>query len=101
MTGLVPRLPRLAWLVFGGDALSAVGSGLTLPFLLVYLHQIKGTSYGLAGLVPLENRIRAVDLGFVTASGGSDVLVDEAAQDRFSSDSLRIEVGHGDAGLVV
>ena len=48
MTGLVPRLPRLAWLVFGGDALSAVGSGLTLPFLLVYLHQIKGTSYGLA-----------------------------------------------------
>ena len=51
--------------------------------------------------VPLENRIRAVDLSFVAASGGSDVLVDEAAQDRFSSDSLRIEVGHGDAGHVV
>jgi len=52
-------------------------------------------------LVPLESRIRAVDLGFVAASGGSDVLIDEAAQDRFSSDSLGIEVGHGDAGHVV
>jgi hypothetical protein len=52
-------------------------------------------------LVPLENRIRTVDLGFVAASGGSDVLIDEAAQDRFSSDSLGIEVCHGDAGHVV
>ena len=51
--------------------------------------------------VSLENRIRAVDPGFVAASGGSDVLVDEAAQDRFSSDSVGIEVGHGDAGHVV
>lgn len=50
IAGLVPRLPRLAWLVLGGDALSAVGSGLTLPFLLVYLHQVRGISYGLAGL---------------------------------------------------
>ena len=50
MAGLVPRLPRLAWLVLGGDALSAAGSGLTLPFLLVYLHQVRGISYGLAGL---------------------------------------------------
>ena len=48
--GLVPRLPRLAWLVLGGDALSAAGSGLTLPFLLVYLHQVRGISYELAGL---------------------------------------------------
>jgi len=50
MAGLVPPLPRLAWLVLGGDALSAAGSGLTLPFLLVYLHQVRGISYGLAGL---------------------------------------------------
>ena len=47
MAGLVPRL---AWLVLGGDALSAAGSGLTLPFLLVYLRQVRGISYGLAGL---------------------------------------------------
>ena len=50
IAGLVPRLPRLAWLVLGGDALSAAGSGLTLPFLLVYLHQVRGIGYGLAGL---------------------------------------------------
>lgn len=47
---LVPPLPRTAWLVLGGDALSAVGSGLTLPFLLVYLSRIRGIEVELAGL---------------------------------------------------
>jgi MFS family permease len=47
---MIPRLPRAAWIVLGGDALSAVGSGMTLPFLLVYLHSIRGLSLTLAGL---------------------------------------------------
>lgn len=47
---LVTRLPRGAWIVLGGDALSALGSGLTLPFLFVYLHQVRGLGAGLAGL---------------------------------------------------
>ena len=46
----MPRLPRDAWIVLGGDALSALGSGLTLPFLLVYLHAVRGIGLGLAGL---------------------------------------------------
>jgi MFS family permease len=50
MNGLVPRLPRAAWIVFGGDALSAIGSGLTLPFLLVYLHQVRGLDLDVAGV---------------------------------------------------
>ncbi|MFD7700883.1 MFS transporter [Streptomyces caelestis] len=40
----------MAWLVLGGDALSALGSGLTLPFLLVYLHTVRGIATGYAGL---------------------------------------------------
>jgi MFS family permease len=36
--------------VLGGDALSAIGSGLTLPFLFVYLHSGCGLETGLAGL---------------------------------------------------
>jgi MFS family permease len=75
MAGLVPRLPRLAWLVFGGDALSAVGSGLTLPFLLVYLHQIRGISYGLAGLA-------VSTLAFASISGN---LLSGALADRFGA----------------
>ncbi|MFD9434197.1 MFS transporter [Streptomyces sp. NPDC060002] len=46
-----PVLPVQVWAVLGADALSAVGSGLTLPFLLVYLHTVRGLSLGTAGAV--------------------------------------------------
>jgi len=36
--------------VLAGDTLSAVGSGLTLPFLLVYLSRIRGMDLAVAGL---------------------------------------------------
>jgi MFS family permease len=48
--GLVPSLPRAAWAVLAGDAVSALGSGLTLPFFVVYLHEARGLGLGLAGL---------------------------------------------------
>lgn len=47
---LVPALPRPAWIVLGGDALSAVGTGLSLPFLLVYLSQVRHLDLSVAGL---------------------------------------------------
>ena len=47
---LVPGLTRNAWIILGGDLLSAVGTGLTLPFLVVYLHRVRGIDLGLAGL---------------------------------------------------
>jgi len=47
---IVPELPRAAWLVLGGDMLSAVGSGLTLPFFLVYLTNARGIDISIAGL---------------------------------------------------
>jgi MFS family permease len=50
MRGLVPDLPCGAWTLLAGDTISAVGSGLTLPFLLVYLHQVRGLGLGEAGL---------------------------------------------------
>ena len=49
--GLIPALPRPAWLVLGGGFASAVGSGLTLPCLFIYAHQVRHLSYGMAGLV--------------------------------------------------
>lgn len=48
--GLLPDLPRAAWIVLGGDALVALGSGLTSPFLVVYLHEARGLGLALAGL---------------------------------------------------
>jgi MFS family permease len=50
-TALIPALPRPAWVVLGGDFVSAVGSGLTLPCLFIYAHQVRRLSYGTAGLV--------------------------------------------------
>ena len=49
--GFLPALPRPAWVVLGADFVSAVGSGLTLPCLFVYVHQVRHLSYGVAGLV--------------------------------------------------
>lgn len=48
--GLVPRLPRAAWIVLAGDFMSALGSGLTAPFLIVYLHRVRGIDLTVAGL---------------------------------------------------
>jgi MFS family permease len=50
MRGLVSGLPRGAWTLVGCGAVSGVGSGLTLPFLLVYLHQVRGLAVAEAGL---------------------------------------------------
>ena len=47
---LVPKLSRNAWIVLGGDLLSAFGTGLTFPFLVVYLHRIRGIDIAIAGL---------------------------------------------------
>ena len=47
---LVPELPQPAWVLLGGVALSALGSGLTLPFLLVYLDGVRGLDIAVAAL---------------------------------------------------
>ena len=90
---LIPALPRPAWVVLGGDFLSAIGSGLTLPWLFVYAHQVRHLGYGTAGLVVaavalaslagnplggvLADRLtarRAVMAGLVVAAAGSVAL---------------------------
>ncbi|MFE1772850.1 MFS transporter [Streptomyces sp. NPDC059008] len=51
MRALIPALPRSAWTVLAADTFSAVGTGLTLPFLIVYLHTVHGFALGPVGLV--------------------------------------------------
>jgi MFS family permease len=46
-----PRLPAAARRLLTGTALSALGNGLVLPFLVVYLHDVRGMSTAVAGLV--------------------------------------------------
>lgn len=90
---LLPALPRDAWVVLAADAISAVGSGLTLPFLFVYLHEACGLSLAMAGLAvaavaagsvagnvvggALSDRVGARDamvVGLVCAAAGAAAL---------------------------
>ena len=68
---LVPVLPRLAWVVLGGDFVSALGSGLTLPFLFVYAHRVRELSDGAAGLV-----LATIALASIAGNPAGGVLAD-------------------------
>ena len=52
--GLFPRLPSAAKVVLLGDAVSALGQGMSLPFLLIYLHEVLRLDMSTAGLVALR-----------------------------------------------
>jgi MFS family permease len=51
LRGLDPRLPRPVWILNIGGLANAVGNGLAYPFLVIYLHNVRGFSLGTAGLV--------------------------------------------------
>jgi MFS family permease len=49
--GLIPPLGRRAWWLFFGYTLQKLGYGFTSPFLIIYLHDVRGMDLGTAGLV--------------------------------------------------
>ena len=51
LRSLDPRLPRPVWLLQAGTVANFFGNGLVLPFLVIYLHNVRGFGFGLAGLV--------------------------------------------------
>jgi len=51
LRSLNPRLPRSVQILQLGGLMNAVGNGLVLPFAFIYLHNVRGFSLGLAGLV--------------------------------------------------
>ena len=70
-SGLVPRLGRGAWVVLVADLLSAVGTGMTLPFLLVYLHTVRGLSLPVAGAAAASIAVASL-VGNPLGGAGSD-----------------------------
>jgi predicted MFS family arabinose efflux permease len=50
-----PRLPRSVWTLEAGGLVNAFGNGITFPFLVIYLHNVRGFSLGTAGLVLATN----------------------------------------------
>jgi predicted MFS family arabinose efflux permease len=50
-----PRLPRAVWTLEAGGLVNAFGNGITFPFVVIYLHNVRGFSLGIAGLVLATN----------------------------------------------
>ena len=46
-----PQLPRQVWLLQVGGVMNSFGNGVVLPFLVIYLHDVRGFGLGTAGLV--------------------------------------------------
>src|ERR671939_149805 len=73
-------LPRPVLLLQGGFALNFFGTGLILPFEIIYLHAVRGFSTATAGLV----------LGTVMATAAVVTLPSGALLDRFSANRILI-----------
>jgi MFS family permease len=46
-----PRLPRAVWVLEAGMLANSLGTGLLMPFVLIYLHDVKGFPLATAGFV--------------------------------------------------
>jgi len=93
--GLVPDLPRPAWVVLGGDFASAVGSGLTLPLLFVYAHQVRHLADGAAGLV-----VAAIALASLAGNPAGGALADRCTPRRALMAGLAVAAA-GSAALAL
>ncbi|TDP88898.1 MFS transporter [Labedaea rhizosphaerae] len=71
VAGLVPPIGRTTWLLLALNLLSCFGSGLTKPFLIVYLHEARGIGLGTAGLL-----LSSIGFAGVVAMPLAGVLID-------------------------
>ena len=97
LSSLNPQLPRPVQILQLGGLANAFGNGIVLPFLLIYLHNVRGISLGVAGIVlatngavslvagplagPIVDRIGgrltlAVSLGFLTLGAAGYAFAD-------------------------
>jgi MFS family permease len=65
LRSLDPRLPREIYVLELGALVNAFGSGVVLPFLLIYLHNVRGIPFGLAGLAAAVQSAAALASGFL------------------------------------
>ena len=55
LRSLNPQLPREVWILQAGGLANMFGNGVIGPFFIIYLHNVRGISLGLAGLIVASN----------------------------------------------
>src|SRR5262249_59655517 len=65
LRSLDPQLPREVWLLQLGGLANSFGNGLVLPFLVIYLHDVRGFGLGVAGLVVAVSAAAQLTAGLV------------------------------------
>src|SRR6476660_3283451 len=65
---LSPRLPRDVYVLEAGALVNAFGNGVVLPFLLIYLHDVRGIPFGLAGTAAAVQSVAALASGFAAGT---------------------------------
>jgi MFS family permease len=65
LRSLDPRLPRVVYVLELGALVNAFGNGVVLPFLLIYLHNVRGIPFGLAGSAAAVQSAVALASGFL------------------------------------
>ena len=65
LRSLNPQLPRDVWILQAGGLANMFGNGVIGPFLIIYLHNVRGISLGVAGLIVASNSAAGLFSGFV------------------------------------
>ncbi len=68
VASLNPQLPRAVWLLQAGGLANMFGNGVVVPFLVIYLHNVRGISLGLAGSIAAANALTALVSGAIAGS---------------------------------
>ncbi|HZS24684.1 MAG TPA: MFS transporter [Gaiellaceae bacterium] len=68
LQSLAPQLPREVYVLEAGALVNAFGNGVVLPFLLIYLHNVRGIPFGLAGLAAAGQSAAALASGFLAGT---------------------------------
>jgi MFS family permease len=96
LRSLNPRLPLPVWLLQIGGLTNSFGNGLALPFLVIYLHDVRGFSLGTAGLI-----VAISSAGQVAAGIFAGPLIDRFGPKRVLGTGLVLQaVGYGLLPLV-
>lgn len=96
LRSLDPRLSRQLWTLLSGSFFNALGNGVVFPFLLIYLHNVRGIPLGTAGIV-----LSVTSIAGLVAGPASGALIDRVGPRAVLAASMIVSaIGFGGFALV-